>query len=209
MTEFLRKLYGSIAGIKTKISINEVKKKVTLVGTGHGFDHHSRVYLHFGSTKDDIILNDHAEMFGSILSYNHGKVTIGEWAKLGNSTINCVNSVELGADCAISDGVMIVDHNFHPINPEDRQYMRHTPHGSRERAPMYSINAPVKIGRNVLIGANVRICKGVTIGDNTVVGANSVVTKDLPANCIAVGNPARVVKENIDKTTTRVFPLKD
>lgn len=50
------------------------------------------------------------------------------------------------------------------------------------------------IGENCWIGANVRICKGVTIGDNSVVAACSVVTKDVPANCIVAGNPAKVVK---------------
>ena len=54
---------------------------------------------------------------------------------------------------------------------------------------------PVTIGHNVWIGAGVNILPGVTIGDNTVIGAGSVVTKDIPSNVLAVGNPCRVVKE--------------
>lgn len=54
---------------------------------------------------------------------------------------------------------------------------------------------PITIGNNVWIGGNVVILPGVTIGDNVVVGAGSVVTKDLPANVLAVGNPCRVVRE--------------
>lgn len=55
-------------------------------------------------------------------------------------------------------------------------------------------NKPVHIGSNVWIGANAVVLPGVTIGDNTVIGAGSVVTKDIPANVIAVGNPCRVLR---------------
>lgn len=68
----------------------------------------------------------------------------------------------------------------HPIQPSMRRYM---------------YTAPVVIGDNCWIGANVTICPGVTIGDNTVIGAGSVVTRDIPANVVAVGNPCRVLRE--------------
>ncbi|MFJ8000213.1 sugar O-acetyltransferase [Streptomyces sp. NPDC096310] len=55
--------------------------------------------------------------------------------------------------------------------------------------------SPVTIGDNVWLGGGVIVCPGVTIGENTVVGAGSVVTKDLPASVLAVGNPARVIRE--------------
>lgn len=70
----------------------------------------------------------------------------------------------------------------HPILPE-----------LREKA--YQYNFPVHIGRNCWIGAGAIIVPGVTIGDNTVIGAGSVVTKDIPANVVAVGNPCRVMRE--------------
>ena len=70
----------------------------------------------------------------------------------------------------------------HPIAPE-----------LRER--YYQYNAPVRIGRNCWLGANVVVVPGVTIGDNVVVGAGSVVTKDLPSNVVAVGNPCRILRE--------------
>ena len=70
----------------------------------------------------------------------------------------------------------------HPILPE-----------LREKA--YQYNAPVKIGKCVWLGAGVIVLPGVEIGDNCVIGAGSVVTKNIPANCVAVGNPCRVIRE--------------
>lgn len=63
------------------------------------------------------------------------------------------------------------------------------------RGQAYQYNMPIHIGRNCWLGGGVIVLPGVTIGDNTVVGAGSVVTKDLPANVVAVGNPCRVLRE--------------
>ena len=54
---------------------------------------------------------------------------------------------------------------------------------------------PIEVGNNVWIGGNVVVLPGIKIGDNTVIGAGSIVTKDIPSNCVAVGNPCRVIKE--------------
>ena len=54
---------------------------------------------------------------------------------------------------------------------------------------------PIKVGSNVWIGGNVCVMPGVTIGDNVAIGAGSVVNKDIPSNCVAVGNPCKVIKE--------------
>ena len=54
---------------------------------------------------------------------------------------------------------------------------------------------PITVGNNVWIGANVSVMPNVTIGDNTVIGAGSVVTKDIPSNVLAFGNPCRVIRE--------------
>ena len=62
------------------------------------------------------------------------------------------------------------------------------------REQVYQYNFPVRIGRNCWIGAGVVIVPGVTIGENTVIGAGSLVTKDIPANVVAVGNPCRVLR---------------
>ena len=70
----------------------------------------------------------------------------------------------------------------HPILPKLRQQA-------------YQYNMPVHIGKNCWIGAGAIILPGITIGDNVVVGAGSVVTKDLPSNVVAVGNPCRVLRQ--------------
>ena len=70
----------------------------------------------------------------------------------------------------------------HPILPELRPLA-------------YQYNMPVHIGKNCWLGAGVIVLPGVTIGDNTVIGAGSIVTKDIPANVVAVGNPCKVLRE--------------
>lgn len=85
-------------------------------------------------------------------------------------------------DCTMLGPNVVIATAGHPILPE-----------LRERAMQY--NASVKIGKNCWLGAGVIVLPGVTIGDNTVVGAGSVVTKDLPANVVAVGNPCHVLRE--------------
>lgn len=70
----------------------------------------------------------------------------------------------------------------HPVLPELRE-------------KQYQFNMPIHIGKNCWLGAGVIVLPGVTIGDNSVIGAGSIVTKDIPANVLAVGNPCRVLRE--------------
>lgn len=88
--------------------------------------------------------------------------------------------VTIGDDCFVGPNVSIYT-ACHSTDPT-------------ERNTRYEWAKPVNIGNNVWIGGSVTILAGVTIGDNTTIGAGSVVTKDIPANSIAVGNPARVIK---------------
>lgn len=72
----------------------------------------------------------------------------------------------------------------------------------------YQFNAPIHIGKDCWLGANVTVLPGITIGDGTVVGAGSVVTKDLPAGVVAVGNPCRVLRPISEKDRTVYFRNK-
>lgn len=97
-------------------------------------------------------------------------------------------------DCTMFGPNVVVATAGHPILPE-----------LREKALQF--NMPVHIGRNCWLGAGVIVLPGVTIGDNSVIGAGSVVTKDIPANVIAVGNPCRVLREIGERD--REFYFKD
>ena len=84
------------------------------------------------------------------------------------------NNVQIGPNCGFYT-------SGHPIDKEVRRKVEFA--------------KPITIGNDVWIGGNVCVMPGVTIGDNTVIGAGSVVTKDIPSNVVAVGNPCRVIKE--------------
>lgn len=194
----LRKL---INNYHKKQTIKKILDKVTLAGNIPEVTDTTTVRLKYGSSKKDIIVQNNVMLLGcTIASLCGGKVLLGNYSKLGLGTkILCVDKIVIGDYTAIATNVTIVDNNNHPINPEFRQYMRTTHHNSDARSWIHSDHKPVIIGRNCWIGADVRIQKGVTIGDNSIIAACSVVTKDVPANCIAAGNPARIVKTDIDK----------
>ncbi len=80
------------------------------------------------------------------------------------------------------------------IAPNCGFYTAGHPIDAQERNSGIEFAHPIKVGNNVWIGANVTVLPGVTIGDNTVIGAGSVVTKDIPSNVIAAGNPCRVMR---------------
>ncbi|MDR1408901.1 MAG: sugar O-acetyltransferase [Oscillospiraceae bacterium] len=100
-----------------------------------------------------------------------------------NSGVTLVDDAEIfiGDNCLIAPNV-VISTSGHPILPILREHH-------------YVYNLPVRIGKNVWIGSGVQILPGVTIGDNAVIGAGSVVTRDIPANVVAMGAPCRVVRE--------------
>ena len=109
-------------------------------------------------------------------------VHFGEWVYANfNLTLVDDGHIYIGDHTMIGPNVTIATAG-QPILPE-----------LREKEMQYNVD--VKIGRNVWIGAGAIIVPGVTIGNNTVIGAGSVVTKDIPANVVAVGNPCRVMRE--------------
>jgi len=197
MKKILIRIYQYLISIQ---SSKICKKNATLKGKHYKFMKNSRVFIEDGSRKSDIVLGNHVWLFGIIKSQNRGKVTIGNNTRIGEKTrVWCVNSVTIGDYCAIANNVIITDNNTHPISPEFRLFKKLNLDRYGTNLWKYSDNMPVKIGNNVWIGDNARILKGITIGDNSVIAASAVVTKDVPANSIAAGNPAKIVKTDIDK----------
>lgn len=98
-----------------------------------------------------------------------------------NLTALDVATITIGDDCQIGPNVQLLTPT-HPVDPQPRR-------DKLEAAQ------PITIGDNVWLGGGVIVCPGVSIGENSVIGAGSVVTRDIPANVVAVGNPARVIRD--------------
>lgn len=110
-----------------------------------------------------------------------GRVTIGDFALISPGTqIISSRSISIGANTMIASGVYISDSDWH---------------GTYDRLREAGAAKPIVIEDNVWLGVRVIVGKGVTIGRNTIIGAGSVVTKDVPPNVIAAGNPAAVKRE--------------
>lgn len=171
--------------------------------------HGSSIRLMCGSTSEDIIIGDSFRSFGAkLVSQSSGKINIGRKVRFGNNVfIGSVLSVTIDDGAVLADNITVMDNNNHPVHPEDRKFIYSESWDSEYHRWKYSDAKPVYIGKHTWIGSNARINKGVSIGENSIVAANSVVTKDVPPNCITAGNPAKIVKENIDKLP-RIFPGK-
>ena len=108
-------------------------------------------------------------------------ITIGDgtFVNVGLVALD-VTPITIGAHCQIGPNVQLLTPT-HPLDPDPRR-------------AGFEAGEPITLGDNVWLGGGVIVCPGVTIGENTVVGAGAVVTKDLPANVVAVGNPAKIMR---------------
>ena len=111
-----------------------------------------------------------------------GALNIGNNTGLNSCMIFCSTSIKIGSFVNIGGGTRIYDTNFHDIDWQSRR------RGGTGKT------APVSIGDDVFVGTGCIIGKGVAIGDRSVIAAGSVVVKDIPADCIAGGNPCKVIK---------------
>lgn len=102
--------------------------------------------------------------------------------------------VFINANCTFLDGAFITIGAHTLIGPNVQIYTPHHPLDYRERRESKEYSYPVTIGKDCWIGGGSIILPGVTIGDRSIIGAGSVVTKDIPSDCVAVGNPAVVKK---------------
>lgn len=116
----------------------------------------------------------HANWGGKFVHLGHHVYANFNLTLVDDTTISIGNYVQLGPNVVLSAGT-------HPIDPDSR-------------IKQLQYNLPITIKDNVWIGANCVVMPGVTIGENSVIGAGSIVTKDIPANVVAVGNPCRILR---------------
>lgn len=112
------------------------------------------------------------------------EIRIGHNVGISGGSICSAKKITIGDECLLGADVMICDTDFHPLQPNNRW----------NSGLAYQQAKPVQIGRNVFLGTRVVVLKGVTIGDCSVIGAGSVVTRDIPENVVAGGNPCRILR---------------
>ena len=112
------------------------------------------------------------------------EIVIGDNVGISGATIYARSSITIGENTLIGGNTKIIDNDFHPVDPDIRRKNPHEFMGVKS----------IEIGENVFIGCNSLILKGAKIGKNSVIGAGSVVVGIIPENCIAAGNPAKVIR---------------
>ncbi|MDP1521033.1 acyltransferase [Porticoccus litoralis] len=171
------------------------------LGRGVSFSHLSRIEL-----GKWVVLGD----FVTLSGLGRGKLTLGDGCRIGSfsrvvvsTTLNNLGEhIHLGHHVAIGDysslggsggldiGANTITGQYFSVHPENHRF----DDPERPIRQQGTQRKPVRIGENCWLGAKVTVLAGVTIGNNCVIGAGSLVTKDIPNNSIAVGNPARVIR---------------
>lgn len=141
---------------------------------------------HFLYTNGDSINPICRNIRGCINTTRQGHVIIGDHVGISSACIWSESEIRIGNHVNIGGDCLIMDTDAHPIDYIER------------RKPVTGDNVsslPIYIKDDVWIGARCIILKGVTIGERSVIGAGSVVTSDIPADCIAAGNPCRMIRK--------------
>jgi len=112
-------------------------------------------------------------------------IVIGADGGISGATLAAATSIEIDYGVGLGVNVCVYDTDFHSEDPEQR---------GKPNEQCTAPNSPVKIGKSVWVAANVIILKGVHIGDYAIIGAGSLVTRDVPAETIYAGNPAKFIR---------------
>lgn len=132
-----------------------------------------------------LLVNGSFKMFynSNIEVFNGGKLTLDGGYMNQYAVISCTHEIHIGADAKIARGVYIYDSDRHSIMDGER---------------ITNPPAPISIGKHVWIATGAIILKGVSIGDGAIIAAGSVVTHDIPAKSMVAGNPAKIIRENVE-----------
>ena len=169
---------------------------------------YNRLYEHQTEERSAVL----KELLGEIGegSFLQGPITFhyGCHTKIGRNvfinfhfTVQDDGPVTIGDNCSFGPNVTIVT-PVHPMLPGERREIRDKDGNLRHMC--YA--KPVTIGHDCWFGANVTVCPGVTVGENCVIGAGSVVTRDIPANSFAAGNPCRVIRPITEADSMKFKP---
>ena len=175
LNRVLLKKKGAVLGRNVQIpgKLNLVTSGNNVIGIGDNF------YFSSGDAVNPISSN----LQGAIYLENGASLKIGNNVGMSSTRMWVHDSVSIGNNVKIGACVLITDTDAHPL---DYLARRTSNEGTK--------STPIEIEDDVWVGAHSIILKGVTIGARSIIGAGSVVTKSIPADCVAAGNPCKVIK---------------
>ena len=170
---------------RVRLALNPLRYRLQYpeIKIGSNCDLRERLQFRTYNSGASVEIGDGCIIHHDLIVECTGSLLIGDRTHIAHHvTLSVMKHIQIGSDCLIAEMVSIRDHDhrFDRLDiPINRQGF---------------IQDPVNIGNNVWLGAKVTVMKGVSIGDNAIVGSNAVVTKDIPANSVAVGIPARIIR---------------
>ena len=180
------KLYPHINRMKLKSFGAVLGKNIQIPGKVHWLIRGGKVRIgnNFYFSSGDAVNPIGSNLQGAIYVESGASLTIGNNVGMSSTRMWIHNSIKIGNHVKIGGCVLMTDTDAHPLEFVAR---RSSNEGTK--------SAPIVIEDDVWIGAHSVILKGVTIGARSIIGAGSVVTKSIPADCVAAGNPCRVIRK--------------
>ena len=176
------RFYGKIKTNIHRKALIIIKEGVLTFNSSPNFKEPYYGWLEMYPNSKLIVNGNFSFMTGShVIIAENAKMTIGSGYINRFCHIKCYSEINIGDNVVISENVSMWDSDVHEVLNYN-----------------HSMTEPINIGNHVWIGTNTIILKGVNIGNNSIIGAGSVVNRDIPDNCLAAGNPAKVIKHNIN-----------
>lgn len=158
--------------------------KVYVIGSGK-----IRIGDNFMMTSGDCVNPIARNIRGCFYTEPNAEIVIGDNVGMSSTSMWVSTKLTIGNNVNIGGNSLLIDTDSHPVD-----YKLRRGEGGLEEIRKAVCKAPIIIEDDVWIGANCIVLKGVTIGARSIIGAGSVVTKSIPSDCIAAGNPAKVVR---------------